>query len=397
MTKSRLWTKNFIINTIINFLIFLGYYSLMVVIAVYAIDQLKATPSQAGLAAGIFIVAALFSRIFTGRAIEQVGRKKMLYIGLTVFSIATVLYFKATYFPFFMLVRIIHGIGFGISTTSTATIIANIIPHDRRGEGIGFYSLSVTLGSAIGPLIGMNLYQYVSFKAILILCVALLVVIFVQSVFLKIPKAELTVEQLDDMKRLTLNNFFEFKVLPIALIATLVYFSYSSIIGFLSIYTKEINLVGAGSFFFMVYSLSILISRPLIGRLFDSKGENFVMYPAFVLFAIGLVILSQAHQGFILLLSAVFLGIGFGTFASSGQTIAIKVSPAHRMGLATSTFLAIAEMGIGLGPYFLGLLLPVIGFRMLYLIMAIVVIIAMFGYYFVHGRKVKNAVTPLVD
>jgi MFS family permease len=250
--------------------------------------------------------------------------------------------------------------------------------------------MSITLASAIGPLIGMNLYQHASFQAILVLCVILLIIIFIETLFLKVPKAVLTVEQLKNMKRLTLNNFFEFKVLPLAFTATFVYFSYSSIIGFLSSYAKEVDLMAASSFFFMVYSIAILISRPLTGRLFDTKGENYVMYPSFIFFAIGLVILSQARQGTILLLSAIFLGFGFGTFSSCSQAIAIKLSPAHRMGLATSTFLAIAEMGLGFGPYFLGLLLPEIGFRWLYVCMALIVILAMYLYYFLHGRTVKD-------
>ncbi len=202
-------------------------------------------------------------------------------------------------------------------------------------------------------------------------------------------QADLTTDQLEKMKRFTLNNLCEFKVLLIAVIGALVFFSYSS--SFLSSYVSEINLINAGSFFFIVYSVAILISRPLTGCWFDSKGENFVMYPSFLMFAIGMIILSQAHHSIILLLAAIFLGFGFGTFSSCVQAIAIKLVPNHRMGLATSTFLAISEMGIGIGPFFLGFLIPVVGFRGMYISMAIVVILAMFLYYFLNGRKVKSS------
>lgn len=391
MEKPQLWTKNFIINTVINFLIFLGYYLLMVIIVVYAIDHLQASPSQAGLASGIFVVAGLFSRIFSGRLIEQVGRKRFLVIGIVIFSIATLLYYIVDSLALLYVVRVLHGIGWGIATTATATIAAYIIPGERRGEGISYYSMSVTLASAIGPLIGMNLYQFASFHTILVLCTALLVVIFIATGILKVPKVDLTKEQLTSMNQLKFSNFFELKVLKIALISLVVFLSYSSIISFLSSYTKEINLVDAGSFFFMVYSISILISRPITGKLLDLQGENFVMYPSFLLFAIGLIMISQAHNSFILLLSGVFMGFGFGTYASSGQAIAIKLSAPHRMGLATSTFLAIAEMGIGMGPYFLGFIIPKVGFRGLYVGMAGLVIVAMLLYHFVYGRQVENS------
>jgi MFS family permease len=390
MNKPQLWTKDFLINSMENFLMCLVYYLLMVIIAVYAMDNLQASPSEAGLAAGIFIVASLFSRIFSGRAMEQVGRKKMLYIGLAVYALATLLYFRATNLPLLLMVRLLHGAGYGIATTATAMIVADIIPQERRGEGLSYFAMSTTLASAIGPFLGMYLYQHASFYTILILCVILLGVSYIAAFFLKVLETELTIEQLENMKRFTLNNFIECNALPIAFIIAVLCFSYSSIISFLSSYTKEINLIDAGSLFFIVYSAAMLISRPFIGRWFDANGENFVMYPSFLIFAIGLVILSQAHQGFILLVAGVFLGFGFGTFWSCGQAIAIKLSPDHRVGLATSTFYAIGETGIGIGPFFLGVLIPVIGFRGLYISMAGVVIISMCLYYFLHGRKAKH-------
>jgi predicted MFS family arabinose efflux permease len=191
----------------------------------------------------------------------------------------------------------------------TATIVAKIIPPERRGEGISYFAMSTTVASAIGPFLGMYLYQHASFYTILILCVILLGVSYIAAFFLKVLEAELTIDQLENMKRFTLNNY----------------------------------------------------------------------------------------QGFILLLAGVFLGFGFGTFWSCGQAITIKSSPDHRIGLATSTFYAIAEMGIGIGPFFLGFLVPVIGFCGLYINMAGVVIASMCLYYFVHGRKVKHGEQLVIE
>jgi MFS family permease len=393
MNKSQLWTKDFLLNSAVMFLLLFGYYQLMAIMAVHAMDSLDASPSEAGLVAGIFIVAALIARLFSGRFIEQVGRKNMLYLGLALYSLATVCYFGATNLLLLFLIRCVHGAGYGMASTAAMTAVASIIPPSRRGEGMGYFMLSVTLASAIGPSLGIYLYQHAGFSTILALGVILLGFSFLAAFFLKVVEAELTQEQLAHLKRFTWQNFFEAHVLPIAVIGFLVFFSYSSIISFFSAYTKSIDLMNAGSVFFIVYSVATLISRPITGRWFDAKGENVVMYPTFVIFAIGLVILSQAHHGMILLLAGVFLGIGFGTFASSGQAIAIKLVENHRIGVATSTFLAIAEMGIGIGPFLLGFLVPVIGFRGVYVSMAGVVMLAMCGYYFLHGRQVKHGNT----
>jgi MFS family permease len=247
--------------------------------------------------------------------------------------------------------------------------------------------MSAALASAIGPFLGMYLSHRGSFNMILVLTVILLAISLIAVIFLRAPEVELAKEQLDAMNGLALNNFFEVRAIPISVVSIFVGIGISSILSFLSSYTRAINLVDAGSYFFIVYAASIVISRPLTGLWFDRKGENFVMYPSFLLFAMGLIILSQAHQGASLLLAGALVGLGYGTFLSSAQALSVKVSPPHRMGLATSTFFSFIDGGVGIGPLLLGFLIPVTGFRGLYVSAAIIVFACIFLYYFVHGRK----------
>jgi MFS family permease len=390
MNKPKLWTKDFLSDAMINLFVYLAYYLLMMTIAIYAMDHLKASPSEAGLAAGIFIVGALIARIFTGRTIERVGRKKMLYIGLFFFLVPTLLYFGIKSLMVLIIIRFLHGAGFGIAATATGTIVASIVPNERRGEGIGYYAMSVTLASAIGPSLGMFLNGQGNFNMVLVLTVMLLAVSLIMLFFLKVPEAELTKKQLEGMKGFSLNSFFEAKAIPISIIGIFIGLSFSSILSFLPSYTREINLVGAGNFFFTVYAVFILISRPLTGFLFDRKGENFVMYPSFLFFAMGLLILSQAQQGLLILLAGAFIGLGYGTFLSSAQAICVKLSPRNRMGLATSTYFSALDGGVGIGPFLLGFVIQVFSFRGLYVSMAIVAFACIFLYYFLHGRKVVH-------
>lgn len=150
MHQPRLWTKNFLIDAVTNLFVYLVYYFLMVTIAAYSSDHLQASPSEAGLASGIFILGALVARIFAGRAIDQVGQKKILYCGLVFYLITTLLYFVANNLMLLFVIRFLHGAGFGISATATGTIVAGIIPCARRGEGTSYYAMSATLASAIG-------------------------------------------------------------------------------------------------------------------------------------------------------------------------------------------------------------------------------------------------------
>lgn len=387
MDKPKLWTKDFLLDGAVNFLLYLTFYMLIITITVFATDVLHAAPSEAGLAAGIFIVGALCARAFAGKSIDQFGRKKMLYLGLTAFWGTTALYFGADRLWLLLVVRFLNGAALGIAATATGTIIASIIPHERRGEGTSYYAMSTTLAAAAGPFLGIFLSRHSGYGAIFGTAMALLALGFVGAYFLTVPEQPLTPEQRRRPAGGGLENFIETKAVPIATISALSGFCFSGILSFLTSYTQEIQLVEEGSVFFAVYAASILVSRPLAGRWFDRKGESFVMYPAFLLFAAGLFLLSQAQQGWSLLLAAVCIGVGFGTLSSSAQAIAVKVAPRHRLGLATSTYFVFFDSGIGIGPFFIGLLVPVLGYRGVYASLAAVGAACMVLYHFWHAKK----------
>ncbi len=363
----------------------------MVTITVFAAENFHATPSQAGLASGIFVVGTLIARLFCGKSIDRVGWKKMLYIGFIFFLITTCLYFAVNSLTFLLINRFLNGAAMGVASTATGTIVAKIIPNERRGEGTGYYGLSVTLAAAVGPFLGMYLTGHTSFSMNFIVCIVLLACSFVAAFFLNVPKLEWKEEQIEKTKGFSIHEFFETKAIPISIVGALIGFGYSSILSFLTTYANYIHLVDVGSFFFIVYAVFIVGSRPFTGRWFDLKGENFVMYPAFILFALALFVLSQAHHGFALLAAGALVGLGYGTLSTSAQAISIKVSPVHRMGLATSTFFIFLDGGIGVGPFLIGFFIPLIGYRGLYLAMAVVLLVSTVLYYFLHGRKPMQA------
>lgn len=268
--------------------------------------------------------------------------------------------------------------------------MAQIVPTERRGEGTSYYAMFVTLSTAIGPFLGMYLYQNGNLTNNLVLGAVLLVLGCIATFFLIVPEVKLTKDQLRQMQAISLDNFFESRAVPIAVITFFISIGFSSILGFITSFEKELNLTEVGKYFFLIYAAFAVASRPFTGRLFDQKGDNSVMYPSFILFAVGLHILSQTQQGFALLVAGAFIGLGFGTYMSCAQAIAIKVSPNYRMGLATSTFFIFMDLGVGFGPLLLGAVIPILSFRGLYETVAIVVIVCMVLYYFLHGRMAKN-------
>ncbi len=391
MNTGRLWTKDFIAVLMINFLITLVLFLLMITIASYAVNEFQVTTALAGLVVGIFIIGAFIGRLITGRVIGNVGSKKTLIIGLILSIITSALYLGAANVTLLLINRLLHGMAYGAASTAAGTIVAQIIPPDRRGEGIGYYGLGAILATAVGPFIGILLSQNADFRMIFAFNLAVSIISLAGAFIISPPVHKaLRQDPIITEKSFKISNYLEFNALPIAIVSSIIGFSFSGIVSFLSFYSEQIQLTDAASFFFLLYAITILTTRPFVGRLFDRKGENAVVYPCLFLFAAGMFLFSQAPNGIALLLSAVIIGLSFGNYISAGQAIAIKTVPADRLGLATSTYYMLYDLGFGLGPFMLGALVPFTGYRGLYLTMALVILAAIVLYYFLHGSAQKS-------
>jgi len=391
MVKEKLWTKDFITVSVINFLIFLTHFLLLVIIASYAVDKFHASASMAGLVAGIFIIGALIGRLGAGRIIEDVGSKKVLIAGTILFIITSALYFAAVNLALLIIIRLLNGIAYGIASTATGTIVAQIIPDHRRGEGIGYYSLGAILAVALGPFVGILSFHYLDSMMIFVVASVLASISFVISFFIsetadRLPKKD----HVKIGKNFQISNYLEFKAIPISIIALAIGLGYSVVLAFISLYAQELHLEKAASFYFLAYALAVLVSRPFSGRLLDIRGANFVMYPCLFIFSLGMLLFSQASHGITLLLAGVINGLGYGNFISSAQALSVKAIPSNRLGLATSTFFIFVDLGFGLGPYLFGFLIPFTGYRGLYLVMVILILATIILYHFLYGKKVSS-------
>lgn len=394
-SKAKLWTKDFTIVSTANFFLYLVFYLLLVTMAAYAVDQLNASESQAGLVTGIFIIGTLIGRLFLGRLITTIGNKKMLYFGLIFFIITSLLYFVESGITFLLLTRFLHGLALGMASTATGTIVAEVIPESRKGEGIGYYSMSITLATAIGPFFGLYMGQHTSYQTIFSFCTALGIISFIIALFVNIPVIERLEEDTVQKHKhaFKFSNFIEPKALPIGLVVIILSFAYSSVLSFINFYAMEIDLVNVASLFFVVYAVAILVSRPFTGRLMDKKDANSVMYPAFIIFGVGLLLLSGVATSIPLLLAGALIGLGYGNMQSTAQAISVKSTSPERVGLATSTYYIALDAGLGFGPYVLGFIIPLTGYRYLYMTMGILVLATTILYYFMHGRK-EGSILP---
>lgn len=387
MQSEKLWTKDFIGTCLSSFFLFLTFYVFMTTLPIYVIEGLNGKPEEMGLVATVFLISSVLVRPFSGRWLDDLGRKKVLFISLSLFLAATVMYLGAQSLFLLLALRFLHGIGFGMATTATGTIVTDVAPPHKRGEALSYYGVFMSLPMVIGPFLGLTIISHLSFTALFIICSIFSLLAFVCGLFVNIPhEAPVKKQKAEKMKW---KDLFESSSIPISLTGFVFAFAYSGILSFIPMYTKELGLEHIASYFFVVYALVVVISRPFTGKIFDRFGENVLVYPAIISFTIGMFLLSQAETSFSLLASGILIGFGYGTLLPSFQTIAISAAPNHRRGAATATYFSFFDSGMGIGSFVLGIVAAHSSYSHMYAIAALLIASTLVLYFALHGRKQK--------
>lgn len=361
-----LWTKSYIILTVKALLLFSGFYLLMPTLPMF-IKQLGGSESQVGFIIGVFTISAVIVRPIVGGLMDRYGRRIFIISGSIFFAITMYLYDWITGIIFLIVLRILHGISWAISTTSIGTAVTDVIPPSRRGEGMGWYGLAMTLGMALGPILGLWIAKSFSFHYLFLICTVLALIAFILSFITKIPKVKYT-----EKKQI---SFFEKTVLPIAIVTFFLSFTFGGITTFLPLFAAKIQ-VNVG-IFFLAYAITLIIIRPLTGRISDKYGEEIIIVPALFILAIALLVLILTKGTIGLVITAILYGIGFGSAQPALQVATIRLAPPEKRGVANATFFTAFDLGIGLGSIILGFVLQLMGYEILFIVCALSALISL--------------------
>lgn len=384
MENERLWSRNFLTISFSSFFIFINFYILAVTLPEYAMSHMGGNPNGIGLVTTVFVIAAVIFRPLTGKWLDELDRKRLLVFSVVMFAACSFLYLWVPTYPLLLALRFVHGISFGIAATTTSTVVLDVIPKARKGEGIGYFTLFMSLAMVFGPFIGLSVSSGAGYPALFALIAVFAVLACVFGVITPIPRHEPRPSELGAWH---IKRFIEVRAIPVASAGFLIAFAYGGISTFISVYADSLGLKSAASYFFVVFAAVVLLSRPFTGRLFDRRGAHALVYPGIALFAVGMIALSQAGSAVFFLLTAAVIGLGYGAIIPSFQTLAVQSAPAHRSGLATGTYFVFFDLGYGLGSYLLGLIASSAGYSAMYLTGGVAAAISLVAYYLLHHRS----------
>lgn len=371
--KKPLWTKEFVTISIINLFLFCGFQMLLPTLPLYT-KALGGSDAILGWIIGAATVASLIIRPFSGIVIDRIGSKTIFIAGICIILVATLAYGWFPVVAAIIALRFLHGLGWGIATTTSSAIASESIPKHRFGEGMGYFSLSSSLAMALAPGIGLGVLTAYGFDLLSLVSTgfgvaALLLVFFIN-------RGRKTANEGVKVKAAVYERA---SILP-SVIMFFACATYGSITGFLSLYAADKGIGNIG-IFFTVYSLFLLLSRPFYGRLTDRFGFNVIIYPGLILLIVALFLLSVAQVLLVFLISAAVYGMGFSAVQSSLQTMAIIRAPKGRLGAANATFFTGFDGGIGFGSVVGGMIASSAGYGKMYLYFSFFIVIAAALYY----------------
>ena len=158
-TKPVLWNRNFVQCCISYFLMNFAFYMLMPTMPVYLVEELGISTSEVGMVLSSYTIGLLCVRPFSGYLVDCFSRKPLYVFAFTIFACLFAGYWFAMTVYTIMAVRFIQGGFMGLTSVSGNTITIDVIPSKRRGEGMGFYGLTINLAMSLAPLVAVGLYD----------------------------------------------------------------------------------------------------------------------------------------------------------------------------------------------------------------------------------------------
>lgn len=382
VAKDKLFTGNYMLMCMANFLTSFSFFLLVPTLPFYLVDKFNADAGIVGLLLSCYVVAVLLIRPFAGFVADFFQRKKVYVVSYTLFALSFIGYFFVDGILSFVLLRIFHGFAFGALNTTGNTLVIDIMPSSRRGEGLGYFGVTNNLAMAFGPMSGLFIVSQSGYT--LLFAVALLSTIagLLMASFIKTRERQ---PLATTGRMLSIDRFFLLDGIPASIAFFMLAIPYGMTSSYIAIYAQEIGVVHGAGFFFTIQAAGLIVSRLLSGKMVDKGLITQTIVRGIVIASFGVVaegalsVISESNMnlGYLFyFLSAFLLGYGFGTIFPAFNTLFINMAPHSRRATANATYLTGWDVGIGAG-MLLGGALSVNGYSESFIFGAILVVAAL--------------------
>ncbi|MDV3310257.1 MAG: MFS transporter [Cyclobacteriaceae bacterium] len=308
-----------------------------------------------GLIISLFALTALFSRPFSGKMADKLGRVPVMMAGSAVCLVVGILYPLFTTVWGFLFLRLVHGFSTGFTPTGQAAYLSDIIPAERRGEAMGLLGTAGTIGMAAGPAIGGLIANRFSipflFYCSSAMSLASLAVLTGVKETLKM-RSKFSRELLKVGRK----DLFEKRVWLPCVVMGLSIYAYGTMLTLIPDFGNDVGIRNKG-LLFTYFTVSSLFVRLLAGRASDRYGRRRVLMVSVTLIIVAMYIISQGQTPRDLIVGMSLYGVAHGMTSPTLLAWATDLSDERHKGRGVASLYIFMEFGIGVGAFVSGLLL----------------------------------------
>lgn len=370
--------KNLLFLFITALLFWIGLTSLLPTLPVYT-EDLGGTRQQVGFVMGAFAIGLLGSRLWLGQLADRRGRKITILIGTVVAAIAPIGYLLAHSIPLLMVIRAFHGISVAAFTTGYNALVVDQSPAEQRGELIGYMSLTIPLGMALGPALGGYLAELAGYPPLFLTSAALgCLALILSSQVWEVPLAILKSEAVITEKSRTILQLLSSPSLQVpSLVLLLIGLVFGNLLTFLPLFIREIHLNLNTGLFYSVSAMTSFIGRFWTGQASDLYGRGIFVSGSLICYMAAMLMLAWANTPGLFLLAAGLEGVGSGIVIPMMIALISDRSGLQERGKVFSVCISGLDVGTAIaGPLF-GWLGEMVGYRGLFQICTVLSLFAL--------------------
>lgn len=350
----KIWNKKFILLFITNLLMMATFYASVPIIPIYC-QQIGITGSKIGIVLTSMSITTVLFRPFAGYILDNFNRYHVYLLFLALFCLP---FLGFAFFPIFgilVLLRLYMGVVYSVCGSATMTLAGDVLPHSKVTQGINRFALTISLGMAFGPFVGIQVQNHMSSKAsfITLFVLTLIALLCVSCCHIDYPKIQ--------RKKFSFTDAFYKPSLPFMFNMIFIMIPFGAVIAYSSMLAQELELTQVSPYFYIFLVAGMLLSKLTTQKMIDAGKHKILVITSLII-----LIFTMASYYFLetaphLLIAGFLFGLGYGILQPLFQSFVTGTTPAPKRGAANATYLLSYDIGIGIGSFIMGLFQDSIG------------------------------------
>jgi len=385
--SQKIFTRDFALCFLAQFFFSIGLCSFIPTLPIY-FAKLGASEAEIGILVGALSVSALVLRPLVGKGLLRVPEKTFMIAGSSIFTLSSISYLFFESFWLLIIIRLFQGIGLAFYATSSWALAARIIPEARRGQGLSYFYLSLNTAFALAPSIGMFLVNQFNFITFFLVSTGLCLGSLCITSQLRSSQATPANDPSEEVQH---QGFLSRKAFPAATISLMGNFTFGTVTAFFPLFALGHGMKNPG-FFFGALAMTLILGRAFGGKVFDLYNREKVILPCLAIQIVAMTILAFSTTFPMFMLTAVVWGMGNAFLYPSLMAYILDRTGSSR-GPAIGTYLAVSDLGSGMGPVIMGIILELSNYRTMFLGLVLISLLN-FGYFcriVIRRRKDQHA------